>query len=138
MSTINLSALKSTTAGTPPTMQSRDGVDRGKFCRAWVSFGKRLGDVSQYEIQSHFNVLAVEDTAAGAFTIQFKNAMPTNRFAIAGTASQTTDQVMNMCLNETNAGTPPMTTTSVNIRTAVANTTNTDPNYVCVYAYGDT
>ena len=137
MSTINLSALKSITSG-PPIMQSQNGVDRGKFCRAWVSFGKNLGDVSVYEIQSHFNVLAVEDTAAGQFTIQFKNAMPTNRFAIAGTASQTTDQVMHMCLNETNAGTPPMTTTSVNIRTAVAACTNNDPIYVCAYAYGDT
>ena len=138
MSTINLSALKSTTASTPPTMQSRDGVDRGKFCRAWVSFGKNLGDVNQYEIQSHFNVLAVEDTAAGQFTIQFKNAMPTNRFAIAGTASQTTDQVMNMCINASNTAATPMTTTSVNIRTAVAECADSDPNYVCVYAYGDT
>ena len=137
MSTINLSALKSITSG-PPIMQSRDGVDRGKFCRAWVSFGKRLGDVNQYEIQSHFNVLAVEDTAAGQFTIQFKNAMPTNRFAIAGTASQTATQVMNVCLNASNTDAVPMTTTSVNIRTAVANITDTDPNYVCVYAYGDT
>jgi len=137
MSTINLSALKSITSG-PPIMQSRDGVDRGKFCRAWVSFGKRLGDIDQYEIQSHFNVLAVEDTAAGQFTIQFKNAMPTNRFAIAGTASQTATQVMNVCLNASNTDAVPMTTTSVNIRTAVANLTDTDPNYVCVYAYGDT
>lgn len=138
MSTINLSALKSTTSGSPPIMQSRDGVDRGKFCRAWASFGKSMGDVNQYEIMSHFNVLAVEDTAAGQFTIQFKNAMPTNRFAIAGTASQTAGQVMSMCLNESNAGTPPMTTTSVNIRTAQANNADTDPNYVCVYVYGDT
>ena len=138
MSTINLSALKSTTASTPPTMQSRDGVDRGKFCRAWVSFGRNLGDATQYEIMSHFNVLAVEDTAAGQFTIQFKNAMPTNRFAIAGTASQTTDQVMNMCINASNTAATPMTTTSVNIRTAVADCADSDPNYVCVYAYGDT
>ena len=137
MSTINLSALKSTTSG-PPIMQSRDGVDRGKFCRAWVSFGKRLGDVDQYEIQSHFNVLAVEDTAAGQFTIQFKNAIPTNRFAIAGTASQIQSQVMGMCLNASNTAAVPMTTTSVNIRTSQANNTDTDPNYVCVYVYGDT
>tara|TARA_S200000501_G_scaffold180873_1_gene170301 strand:+ start:462 stop:875 length:414 start_codon:yes stop_codon:yes gene_type:complete len=137
MSTINLSALKSITSG-PPIMQSQNGVDRGKFCRAWVSFGKRLGDIDQYEIQSHFNVLAVEDTAAGQFTIQFKNAMPTNRFAIAGTASQIATQVMNVCLNASNTAAVPMTTTSVNIRTVVANTTDTDPNYVCVYAYGDT
>ena len=138
MSTINLSALKSTTSGGCPTMQSRDGVDRGKFCRAWTSFGKSMGDVNQYEIMSHFNVLAVEDTATGQFTIQFKNAIPTNRFAIAGTASQTAGEVMGMCLNASNTAAVPMTTTSVNIRTVVANTTDTDPNYVCVYAYGDT
>ena len=137
MSTINLSALKSITSG-PPIMQSQNGVDRGKFCRAWVSFGKRLGDVNQYEIQSHFNVLAVEDTAAGQFTIQFKNAMPTNRFAIAGTASQIQSQIMGMCLNASNTAAPPMTTTSVNIRTSVGSNTDSDPNYVCVYVYGDT
>ena len=137
MSTINLSALKSTTSGCP-TMQSQNGVDRGKFCRAWTSFGKSMGDVNQYEIMSHFNVLAVEDTATGQFTIQFKNAIPTNRFAIAGTASQTAGQVMNMCINASNTAATPMTTTSVNIRTAQANNADTDPNYVCVYVYGDT
>ena len=137
MSTINLSALKSTTSGCP-TMQSQNGVDRGKFCRAWVSFGKSLGDVNQYEIQSHFNVLAVEDTAAGQFTIQFKNAIPTNRFAIAGTASQIQSQIMGMCINASNTASTPMTTTSVNIRTSVGSNTDSDPNYVCVYVYGDT
>lgn len=137
MSTINLSAIKSTTAN-PPTMQSQNGIERGKFCRAWVSFGKDLGDVSRYEIQSAFNVLAVEDTAVGQFTIVFMNAMPTNRYAIAGTASQTTDNVMGVCLNASNTSSVPMTTTTVNIRTTASPTTETDPNYVCIFAYADT
>ena len=137
MSTINLSALKSTISGCP-TMQSQNGVDRGKFCRAWVSFGKSMGDVNKYEIMSHFNVLAISDTAAGQFTIQFKNAIPTNRFAIAGTASQIQSQIMGMCINASNTAATPMTTTSVNIRTSVGSNADSDPNYVCVYVYGDT
>ena len=60
MSTIKLSALKSMTAGAPPTMQSQNGIDRGKFCRAWVSFGRKLGDVGQYEVMSQFNVMLLQ------------------------------------------------------------------------------
>ena len=136
MSTINLSALKSTTSN-PPTMQSQNGIDRGKFCRGWVSFGRDLGDLDTYEIMSQFNVLSVVDQGVGTFRIQFKNAMPQSSYAVAGTASQSTGEVMGMMINASNNAATPMTTTTFDIRTAVANTTNTDPIYVCVYAYAD-
>ena len=136
MSTINLSALKSTT-NNPPTMQSQNGIDRGKFCRGWVSFGRDLGDLDTYEIMSQFNVLSVVDQGVGTFRIQFKNAMPQSSYAVAGTASQSTGEVMGMMINASNNAATPMTTTTFDIRTAVANTTNTDPIYVCVYAYAD-
>lgn len=136
MSTINLSALKSTTSN-PPIMQSQNGIDRGKFCRGWVSFGRDLGDLDTYEIMSQFNVLSVVDQGVGTFRIQFKNAMPVDRYAVAGTASQSTGEVMGMNINQSNNLATPMTTTTFDIRTAVANVTNTDPNYVCVYAYAD-
>ena len=136
MSTIKLSAIKSTTAN-PPTIQSQNGIERGKFCRGWVAFGKDLGDAAQYEVQSGFNVLGVLDSAVGQFTIYFNNAMATNRFAIAGTASSTNTNIMGMCLNAGNTSGVPMTTTSVNIRTTQAGTTDADPNYVCIFAYAD-
>ena len=136
MSTIKLSAIKSTTAN-PPTVQSQNGIERGKFCRGWVAFGKDLGDESQYEVQSGFNVLGVLDSAVGQFTIYFNNAMPTDRFAIAGTASSTNTNIMGMCLNASNTLAVPMTTTSVNIRTTQSPITDADPNYVCIFAYAD-
>ena len=136
MSTINLSALKSTTSN-PPIMQSQNGIDRGKFCRGWVSFGRDLGDLDTYEIMSQFNVLSVVDQGVGTFRIQFKNAMPQSSYAVAGTASQSTGEVMGMNINASNNAATPMTTTTFDIRTADANTTNTDPIYVCVYAYAD-
>ena len=136
MSTIKLSAIKSTTAN-PPTIQSQNGIERGKFCRGWVAFGKDLGDAAQYEVQSGFNVLGVLDSAVGQFTIYFNNAMATNRFAIAGTASSTNTNIMGVCLNASNTAAVPMTTTSVNIRTTQAGTTDADPNYVCIFAYAD-
>ena len=136
MSTIKLSAIKSTTAN-PPTMQSQNGIERGKFCRGWVAFGRDLGDVNKYEVQSGFNVLAIADTTVGQFTIYFNNAMPTNRFAIAGTASSTNTNIMGVCLNASNTLAVPMTTTSVNIRTTQAGTTDAVPNYVCIFAYAD-
>ena len=43
-------------------MQSQNGIERGKFCRGWVAFGRDLGDVNKYEVQSGFNVLAIADT----------------------------------------------------------------------------
>ena len=122
MSTIKLSAIKSTTAN-PPTIQSQNGIERGKFCRGWVAFGKDLGDETQYEVQSGFNVLGVIDTAVGQFTIYFNNAMATDKFAIAGTASSTNTNIMGVCLNQSNTLAVPMTTTSVNIRTTQAGTT---------------
>lgn len=136
MSTIKLSAIKSTTAN-PPTIQSQNGIERGKFCRGWVAFGKDLGDAAQYEVQSGFNVLGVIDTAVGQFTIYFNNAMATDKFAIAGTASSTNTNIMGVCLNQSNTLAVPMTTTSVNIRTTQAGTTDADPNYVCIFAYAD-
>ena len=136
MSTIKLSAIKSTTAN-PPTMQSQNGIERGKFCRGWVAFGKDLGDAAQYEVQSGFNVLGVLDSAVGQFTIYFNNAMATDKFAIAGTASSTNTNIMGVCLKQSNTLAVPMTTTSVNIRTTQAGTTDADPNYVCIFAYAD-
>ena len=137
MSTINLSAIKSTTAN-PPTMQSQNGIDRGKFCRGWVSFGRDLGDVNQYEVQSGFNVLGVLDSAVGQFTIFFINAMPTDRYALAGSASNVQGNTMNLVLNASNSGATPMTTTSFNMRTVASPTADTDANYVCIFAYADT
>ena len=143
MSTIKLSAIKSRTAATPPIMQSQNGIDRGKFCRAWVSFGRKLGDVDQYEVMSQFNVVAIEDTAAGQFTIQFKVAMPSNRYACAGSASNTTD-VVGVIINAGNGETPPLTTARAFIRTTIgpnsggsASPTDSDPLMVTFFAYGD-
>ena len=96
-----------------------------------------MGDETQYEVQSGFNVLGVLDSAVGQFTIYFNNAMATDKFAIAGTASSTNTNIMGVCLNQSNTLAVPMTTTSVNIRTTQAGTTDADPNYVCIFAYAD-
>ena len=62
--------------------------------------------------------------------------MPSNRYACAGSASNTTD-VVAVIINAGNGETPPLTTARAFIRTTVGNNADSDPLMVTFFAYGD-
>ena len=100
MSTVNLSVIRTDTS-TPPTMQSQDGVDRGKFCLAW---GNIMIDHDGHPLCTKgFNVAAIEDIGTGRFVIHFSNPLPSANYAVAGMVAGTATGT-NTWLHGTTAG----------------------------------
>ena len=71
MSTLSTANITSKAANTPPVIKDVNGTECGTFCRAWVNFDG-TGTVA---IRDSFNVSSITDNAAGAYTVNFANAM---------------------------------------------------------------
>tara|TARA_B100001250_G_scaffold189294_1_gene162595 strand:+ start:1947 stop:2354 length:408 start_codon:yes stop_codon:yes gene_type:complete len=135
MSTVNLSVIRTDTS-TPPTMQSQDGVDRGKFCLAW---GNIMIDTDAHPLCTKgFNVAAIEDIGTGRFVIHFNNPLPSANYAVAGMVSGTATGTNPFGIDMVNSGTWPGTTTQVPVHTKVYTNVNTDFAYTGFFVYGTT
>ena len=137
MSTVNLSVIRTDTS-TPPTMQSQDGVDRGKFSLAW---GNIMIDTDGHPLCTKgFNVAAIEDIAIGQFVIHFNNPLPSNHYAITGSTSGNINMTGTnaFMVDTTNSAAWAGTTTQVPVRTAVYTNANADFAYAGFFVYGTT
>ena len=135
MSTVNLSVIRTDTS-TPPTMQSQDGVDRGKFCLAW---GNIMIDVDGHPLCTKgFNVAAIEDIDTGRFVIHFNNPLPSANYAIAGITAGTFTGTNTFGVDENAGQAWPGTTTQVPVHTKVYTNTNTEFAYSGFFVYGTT
>jgi hypothetical protein len=105
--------LKNGVANTPPTIQDSAGTEIGTFCRAWVNFNG-TGTVA---IRASFNISSVLDNGTGNYTISFTNAMSdANYSAVFGAAGVSGTEY------RSNVGIVSATTTSLQIRTGIENT----------------
>ena len=135
MSTVNLRVIRTDTS-TPPTIQSQDGVDRGKFCLAW---GNIMIDTDGHPLCTKgFNVAAIEDIATGRFVIHFNNPLPSNNYAITGATSGTMAGTNAFGVDTTNSGAWAGTSTKVPVRTAVYTNADEDFAYTGFFVYGTT
>ena len=80
MSILDVTNLKSKVALTPTKFYDKDDIEIGQICRAWVNFNG-IGTVA---IRESFNVSSITDNGTGNYTINFTNAMPTSKYAVAG------------------------------------------------------
>lgn len=103
MSTLTVGAVKSLTAGTPPSIKDSTGVETGQFCRAWVNFNG-AGTVA---IRDSFNVSSITDNGTGDYTINFTNALPNANYAVVLTTGDfnSSNQVRTMCVSSNAAPT---------------------------------
>lgn len=81
--TLNVDTVKSSTSD-PPTFANAAGTEIGQLCRAWVNFNGASG-----AIRGSFGVSSVTRFAAGSYTVNFTNAMPSQNYAVAGNHSLT-------------------------------------------------
>lgn len=82
--TLVADALQSSTSSAAPVFKDSNGNEVGQLCRAWCNFDGTTGS-----IRSSFNVSSVTRFAAGSYTVNFTNAMPSQNYAVAGNHSKT-------------------------------------------------
>jgi hypothetical protein len=84
MSTLQVAAILSSTANTPPVIQDSTGAQIGQFAKAWVKFD---GTVANPTVSGSFNVTSVTKNATGDYTINFTLPMSSANYAVAGCTS---------------------------------------------------
>ena len=134
MSTLSTANITSKAANTPPVIKDVNGTECGTFCRAWVNFDG-TGTVA---IRDSFNVSSITDNAAGAYTVNFANAMANaNYCAVVQTQFDNTNAVTTAgaaVYSETARA--PYTTTQFSVIMGIYNGTLYDCKTVSVAVFG--
>ncbi len=126
MSQIEVTAVHSKTANTPPVFKELGGDEVGQLCRAWVNFNG-VGTVS---IRRSFNVSSITDNGTGDYDVNLINAMPTDQYAVVF-------GIVQGGMYATGQNTPP-TTTVIRVGTYIGSTGSVnDTGYISVTAFSD-